>query len=110
HVILLGLAEEFGQALNLRSSDYQFSPYYHDLFQLLQIETFAGFQGHGAQLQFATPSYERYGYQLLGQYLHYFPADLWLRLLAAVVQGISYPFDLRIGLTGGWALLALALA
>eukprot|EP00952_Eustigmatos_sp_NYUAD-ZCMA_P005823 25210-Eustigmatos_ZCMA.PRE.1 len=65
HVILLGLSREFGDLLGLLSLDYQFSNHYNDAFQQLQVDTLAGLRGHGQHLDYATPDYERFGFELL---------------------------------------------
>lgn len=103
HVILLGLSQPFNDVLGLASPDHQLSPYYHDFYQLLQIETLARLLGHEQTLEFASADYEHFGYCLLGQYAQYFPADLWMRVLAALIEGVGYPYGLRIGLEGAVA-------
>ena len=110
HVILLGLSEDFGELLGLYSADHQFAPYYNDAYQQVQIDTLAAIHGQAHQLDFASPMYEFFGYRLLGEYVRLFPADLWLRGMAAVVQGVGYDFNLRLELTAGAALAVVAFA
>jgi len=109
HVILLGLSREFGDLLGLLSLDYQFSNHYNDAFQQLQVDTLAGLRGHGQHLDYATPDYERFGFELLAEYARYFPADLWARVMAATWQTLRYDFLLSVNWAGG-AVLFVALA
>ncbi|WP_288255132.1 hypothetical protein [uncultured Hydrogenophaga sp.] len=110
HVILLGLSQDFGDLLGLHSADHQFASYYNDAYQQVQIDTLAGIRGHSHHLDFSSPLYEAWGYRLLGEYLHFFPADLWLRGVAAIVQGVGYDFNLRLPLAGASALIVAGLA
>ncbi len=110
HVILLGLSHDFGELLGLYSADHQFASYYNDAYQQVQIDTLAAIQGEARQLEFSSTTYETFGYRLLREYLNLFPADLWLRGMAAIVEGIGYDFNLRVGLAGGAALTVAALA
>lgn len=109
HVILLGLSQEFSSALGLVSLDYQLAPHYNDAYQLMQVEALAALRGQQTHLVLANSRYEFFSTQLLTEYLLHFPADLGLRVGAAIVRGIAYEFELQLDLAGECALVLVAL-
>jgi hypothetical protein len=99
HVILLGLASPFDAALGISSGSYAFLPFYNDAYQLLQINAYWLAIGQDVPLAISSPQYEKAGFGLLSKYILTFPADLYLRLLAGIIQSMSFDYIKAIN---GW--------
>ena len=91
HVILLGYADPFDDALGVTRSMYRVLPYYDDAYVAAVLSARTETQT-GRELVFSTPAYDRAGRELWIDVLRHFPADVFARVLGACNSSLNLLF------------------
>ena len=109
-VILHGLSQWFDFFLGLTRGTYEFSPFYNDPYLLTQIISYA--TATGTPFSSAAADILAFGEPASGLLIDYalmYPADLFLRALAALVNGLAYDYGYLIPVPGSVALVSVVM-
>lgn len=97
HVALLGLSSEFDRTLRVAPSIYELLGPYNDTLAFSVINGFAAREGTPAGAALSTADYDRFATAYLRRIAATFPADVAVRMIAAVLVVPRYVLDSSLG-------------
>ena len=93
HWVVLGFADTFDQALDVREAPYQLGTFYNDEYVAAVIEAFDGRTGSRfGDTRFGGSGYAAAGRAYLLDMVAMFPGDMATRMCAAVLKVLELPF------------------
>jgi hypothetical protein len=94
HVAVLGLTSGFDESLGVTRPVYDIGPHYLDAYASAMINMYSRLQG-GPFVRFLSPEYDQAGVGLLTTVARHWPADIFVRGLAATVKVLDFPFSIN---------------